>query len=404
MSPVGVAGAGGAEIARRGGAMSELGVLERADVVIEGERIVAVGVDAGARVKAIRAIDAAGRVLMPGFVDAHTHVLCSGDRLDEWEMKRRGVTYLDILKAGGGIMSTVRAVRAAGESELAAGLRARLKEMLRCGTTTVEVKSGYGLSCDAEMKMLGVIESVQREGNSLPTVVGTALLGHAIDPGVERNRFIETVIGKGLDDVHGRWPRMAIDAFCEDGAWTKDECVRLFERAIALGHPIRVHADQFNSLGMVEWAITHEARSVDHLEASSPELLKKIGHSGTFAVAIPCTGFHTDGRYANMRAVVDAGGAAVVATNWNPGSSPCGSMPMAMALAVRHCGLSPAEAMVAGTVNAAALLGFTDRGMIAPGMRADLVLLRHTDERMLVYEFGGNPVDVVVAGGVEVSG
>lgn len=348
-------------------------------------------------------IDAGGRVLMPAFVDAHTHALFAGDRLDEWELKRRGASYLDILKAGGGIMATVRSVRAASQDELVQLLRTRLGSMLREGTTTVEVKSGYGLSTEHELKMLRAIRAAASGFQG--TVVPTALLGHALDPDVPAGRFIENMIYETLPAVHAEFPGIAVDAFCEEGAWPLEACIRLFERAIALGHPIRVHTDQFNSLGMTEWAIAHGTLSVDHLEATLPKSLRLVAESRTSAVILPCAGFHTDGRYADGRALVDAGGGErlVLATNLNPGSAPCASMPMAVALAVRMNRLSPQEVIAACTRNAAALLGFSDRGVIAPGKRADLILLRHTDERMLAYEFGGSPVDVVICGGERVT-
>jgi imidazolonepropionase len=270
--------------------------------------------------------------------------------------------------------------------------------MLNEGTTTVEVKSGYGLSTADELKMLRAIRDAAHD--SLGTVVSTALIAHAIDADhPSRQAFIEATINETLDAVHDECPAITIDAYCEDGAWSLDECARLFERARSLGHPFRVHADQFNALGMAPWAIEHGAVSVDHLEATTDDDLHALARSETFGVMLPCSGFHTDGRYANGRAFIDAGGALVIATNCNPGSAPTNSMPMAVALAARFNGLTPAEAITACTANAAALLGFDDRGYIAPGARADLVLLRHTDERALAFEFGGNPVEVVVCGG-----
>lgn len=173
---------------------------------------------------------------------------------------------------------------------------------------------------------------------------------------------------------------------------------RLFEEAIRLGHPFRVHTDQFNELGMTRWAIEHGALSVDHLEATSPEELERVAKSATMGVILPASGFHTDQRYADGRAFIDAG-ALALATNFNPGSAPTLSMPMAIALATRFCGLTIPEAIVASTVNGAALLGLHDRGMIAEGKRADLILLRHRDERQLAYQFGGNPVEVVICEG-----
>ncbi|MBN8643871.1 MAG: imidazolonepropionase [Planctomycetes bacterium] len=393
----------------RGAMAGELGVIARGDGVVEDGVVVSLGAAASRSSGGVE-IDARGRVLMPGFVDAHTHALWAGDRLDEWDMKRRGVSYLDILKAGGGIMSTVRAVRAASEESLAESLHSRLASMLREGTTTVEVKSGYGLTTADELKMLRVIgryvggrrgiEASGRrvgDGEGVTWVVPTALIGHAIDG--EQPDFVVRTIGETLDAVHAEFPGAVVDAYCESGAWSLEQCARLFARARSLGHPFRVHTDQFNELGMTRWAVEHGAVSVDHLEASSIETLRAVAESGTFGVMLPCAGFHTDGRYGDGRRFLDEGGALVIATNVNPGSAPCASMPMAVALAVRFLRLSPAEALTACTRNAAALLGLTDRGVIGPGARADLILLKHTDERMLAYEFGGDPVEAVVAGG-----
>ena len=236
----------------------------------------------------------------------------------------------------------------------------------------------------------------------MPRVVATALLGHAIDPDI--SRFVDRTINETLPAVHTTYPSVAVDAFCEKGAWNQTDTVRLLTRAKELGHPIRVHADQFTSMGMVPEAIRLGAVSVDHLEASSKNDLDLLAKSNTFGVILPVCGVHVDGRFTNVRRFVSSGGLVALATNYNPGSAPCPSMPMAIALAVRYCGLSPAEAVVAATVNPASLLGLNDRGTIAPGQRADLVLLRHTDERMLAYELGGDPVDVVMLGGRVVKG
>ncbi len=380
---------------RRGPALGDLGPIPVGDVMVSAGRVLAVGPRLSAP-RGIETLDAAGRVLMPGFVDCHTHACWAGDRLDEWDLKRRGASYLDILKAGGGIMSTVRAVRGATEGDLAAALRDRLGTMLRHGTTSVEVKSGYGLSTEAELKMLRVIH-VAGQAEGLPTLIPTALLGHALDP--DTPDFLESTIAQTLDAVHAAFPGVAIDAYCETGAWSVADCVRLFERARSLGHTFRVHADQFNSLGMLPESIRLGAASVDHLEASRPADLEALAASPTFGVILPACGFQLDGRYAAARRLVDAGGALALATNYNPGSAPTPSMPFAIGLAVRHCGLSPAEAIAAATVNPATLLGLADRGTIAPGQRADLILLRHSDERMLAFEVGANPVETVILGG-----
>jgi imidazolonepropionase len=369
-----------------------------ADILVSGGIIQAVA-PAGTGV-ADTVIEAGRRVLLPGFVDAHTHACWAGDRLAEFEMKLRGASYLDILKAGGGILSTVRAVRATSESELSENLLQRLGVMLNEGTTTVEVKSGYGLTTRDELKMLrAIVAAAQRFPG---TVVPTALLGHAIDP--DQPRFVETVVNETLPAVHDEFPGIAIDAFCEEGAWSAADCRRLFERARSLGHPIRLHTDQFNRLGGLDLALEFGALSVDHLEASSDEDLRHLAQSPAFCVMLPACGFHVDCRYANGRALLDGGGKLVLGSNCNPGSAPTSSIPFVIALAVRKLGLSAGEAITSTTLTAAQLLGFKDRGAIAPGLRADLVLLRHRDERFLAQEFGGNPLDLIVCGGEVVRG
>lgn len=379
---------------RRGEAAGRLRVREGVDVRVEKGRVAAVGPGLAAP-EETRVIEGRGRVLLPGFVDAHTHACWAGERLDEWELRLRGASYPEILAAGGGILATVRAVRAASEDELAEALSRRLAWMLREGTTAVEVKSGYGLDTDSELRML---RAIRRAGRGWPgRVTATACIGHARDP--EVSDFVDRTVEETLPAVHDAFPGVAVDAYCEEGAWSRAECVRLFEAAAALGHPVRVHADQFSSLGMVSEAVRLGARSVDHLEASTPGDLRQLAGSETAGVFLPVSGLHLDGRYGDARAFVDAGGAPVLATNWNPGSAPSPSIPLAVALGVRMNGLTPAEAIAAVTVNPARLLGFNDMGHIAPGARADLVLLRHADERELAHTVGGSPVDTVVCGG-----
>jgi imidazolonepropionase len=374
--------------------MSSLDVIESGSILIENAQITQISETPINSTGAI-VIDAQQRVVMPSFVDAHTHACWVGDRLDEWELKQRGASYLDILKSGGGIMSTVRAVREASVDQLHEQLMRHLDAMLHEGTTACEIKSGYGLNTESELKML---DAIHRSADQwVGRISPTACIGHAKDP--DEPNFVQRTIQETLPAVHERYPKITIDAYTEEGAWSVDETVALFEAAQELGHPLRIHADQFNELGMLEAAIEMGALSVDHLEATSRESLIKLAESDTTGVMLPCSGFHVDGRYADGRAFIDAGGSLVIATNANPGSAPCFSIPMSIALAVRNLGITAAEAIVASTINAAYLLGYEDMGTLRVGNRADLIMLRHTDERQLGYEFGGSHVQLVICNG-----
>ncbi len=385
---------------RRGPALRNLGVIERGWVLCRHGRIEAIGDGSVRDLPAdCRVIHADGRVLMPAFVDAHTHACFVGDRSDEFEARLAGASYLDILAAGGGIMATVRAVRAADETELADALVARLERLARLGTGTVEVKSGYGLDPESELKMLRAIQLASRRTPQIvrPTFLG----GHALDAdAADPKHAVHRIIDEALPAAAAAFPGIACDAYCETGAWTLEDCRRLFEAAQALGCPMRVHTDQFNSLGMTRLAIEMGARSVDHLEATTPADLQAIAASRTIAVLLPISGFTLDDRYANGRELVDLGAAVVVASNDNPGSAPSGSMPLAIALACRKGGLRPAEAITAATWNAACLLDLQDEvGSIEPGKRADLQLLDARDERSLALETAGpGPVGVMLEG------
>lgn len=380
--------------ARRGPALRELGIVPRGHVLVSDGTIMAVGPDLTPPPDA-EVIDADGRVLMPGFVDCHTHACWAGDRLNDWEQSLSSVSSADIAKRGGGFHSTVRAVREATRKQLAAALRLRLDQIIRGGTTTVEVKSGCGLTIEAESKML---HAIQRAAQDWPgTVVPTALLGQGIEG--DAAAHTRMVVREMLPAIWHEFPGVTVDACCEDHGWPVEACVRLFDRATKHGLTIRVHVDQSTSAGMISEALKLHARSVDHVENAAKADLLAIAASDTFGVITPAMSFHTGGRYARGGAFVDSGGLIALASDYSVATSPTHSMPFVIALAVRFCGLTVAEAINASTVNAAALLGFVDRGTIEPGQRADLILLRHRDERLLAYELGGNPVDLVISGG-----
>lgn len=342
-------------------------------------------------------IDAQQRVVMPAFIDAHTHTCFAGERYDEWEQKQAGASYLEILQAGGGIMSTVRATREASQDQLTNLLIDRLDTIAAHGTLAIEIKSGYGLSTEHELKMLRAIYAAALQ-RPLINITPTALIAHALDP--DNPNFIEQTINETLPAITAEFPGIAIDAYTEQAAWSLEDTTKLFTAAQAAGHPLRVHTDQFNSLGMTQWACDNNALSVDHLEATPPDVLGACAPTNTFGVTLPCSGFHVDQRYANARRWIDANGSLVIASNYNPGSSPTFSIPMTIALAVRNLGITAAEAITACTANAAALLNLNDRAQLAPGKRADIIMLDYTDERALGYEFGTNPVKHVYAAGI----
>ncbi|MBU3683670.1 MAG: imidazolonepropionase [Phycisphaerales bacterium] len=379
----------------RGEAMGSLRVFERGHVVVERGIVSAVGDGPAASRAVSMRVDARGRVVMPALVDCHTHACWAGDRWQEWEMKRAGASYLDILKSGGGILSTVAAVRAAPREALASRLAERLAEMRAVGTGAVEVKTGYGLDAATELKMLEAILAVQAVWPA--PVVPTLLLGHAIDR--DNPRQVDDMCAL-LEQASDLAPGAAVDAYCEEGAWTVGMCRTLFEKARRLGVPVRIHADQFNALGALELALEFGARSVDHLEASTAEGIAALAASRSIGVALPVCGFALDGRHADGRALIDRGGALAVASNWNPGSAPSPSAAFAAALAGKHMKLTAAEAICAVTHNAACVLGLERQcGSIAPGMRGDLIVLPHRDERALVHEVAGPGPDLSILAG-----
>lgn len=390
--------------ARRGATLKDLGVIARGDVLIADGKIAAIGENLSAPAAAgeeVDIIDADGRVLMPGFVDCHTHACWAGDPLDAWERTLPGVAPAKAPPNGSAsVPPVVHAVREATRKQLAAALRPRLDAILRGGTTTVEVKSGYGLTIDAELKLLNAIARAAPDWAG--TVVPTAALGLLVDGNVDA--FTRMVVREMLPAVWHEFPGIVVEAACGADAWPVEACVRLLERAAKHGLPVRVSADQAAPTGMVPEALKLHARSVDHLEAASKADLVALAASDTFAVFTPAASLHSGARYARAGAFADSGGLVVLASDYGATTSPAHAMPLVIALAVRCCGLAPAEAIAATTVNAAALLGLHDRGTIEVGQRADLILLRHRDERALAFEFGDNPVDVVIAGGKRVAG
>ena len=380
--------------ARHGAAMSDLGVIENGHVCVRDGVITSVAPGQPASLVG-EVIDAGGRVCMPALIDCHTHLCFAGNRWSEWEQLRAGESYESILAAGGGIMSTVRATKEATVAALAQDLGDRLRALANLGVGSVEVKTGYGLDWQSEIKMLNAIGEAAK--NTPQLVVATCLGGHAIpaDNAAWPEQFAAHVA-----DLARQFPGVAVDAFCERGALSVQQCRDIFAQAKKFNVPRRLHTDQFNSMGGVAMAIECGAITVDHLEAADENSITALAQSKTIAVLLPCSVYALGGAYARGRSMIDQGAAVAVASNANPGSAPTIDMRFAMHLAVRHCGLSTNEALTAATWNAACALGIeTKVGSLQVGKRADAIVLEERDERALTHGFAGPPPRHVVLAG-----
>jgi len=403
---------------KRGTAQGDLAILRDGAVAISGEKIVAVGdtLDLLALADAsTRKIDARGKIVLPGFVDAHTHVVFAGDRANEFEMRLQGATYLDIQKAGGGIMSTVRATRAASLQDLVAQARARLDAMLAHGTTTAEVKTGYGLDPANELKMLDAIAALDAEHpiDLVPTFLGA----HAVPEEYKgrEDEYVDLIVNEMLPVVQNskfkiqnsssllvtRHSPLFCDVFCDDGAFTLEQTRKIQTRAKELGFGLRVHADEFANLGAATLAAELGAASADHLIVTRREEMRAMAKANVVAVLLPGTSFGLGKtNFADGRAFIEEGVAVALGTDINPGTCWCESMPFILALACRYEKLTPAETIVAATINAAASLGVADRvGSLAPGKLADVLIADVPDYRHLAYRFGANLVETVIKRG-----
>ncbi len=385
---------------RRGAAMRDAGVIAHGAVAITAGKIVAVGKSDDLRrvFHASDELDASGKAITPGFVDPHTHVVYAGDRVAEWELKLRGASYLEILESGGGIVSTMRATRAASLDELVAQSGKRLREMLRLGTTTAECKTGYGLDLENELKMLRAMALLQAAQPI--TLVPTLLAAHAVPPEFKgrADEYVDLIVNEIIPRATG--PAF-VDVYCEKSAFSVAQARRVLHEGRLAGLRAKAHVDQFNELGGVGMALELGAVSVDHLDVTGADAICQIANSAAVAVVIPAATFHLGGQnYANARGMIDAGCALALCTDINPGSAPCPSMPLVMALACRFMRLSPAEALNASTINAAHAVSLGWRvGSIEVGKQADLVILDAPDYRHVMYEFGGNSAKTVIKNG-----
>jgi len=392
---------------KRGAAMRDLGLIADGALAIAGGIIVAAGPTDVVRAHApepARTIDARGRAVVPGFVDAHTHVVFAGDRVSEFERRLEGATYLEIMAAGGGIMSTVQATRAASDEQLIAESAARLRKMLAHGTTTAEAKSGYGLTTADELKMLRAI--TQLDAIQPIELVPTFLGAHAIPQEYtgRPDEYLALVVEEMLPSVKALGdPLPFVDIFCDDGAFTTQQLDYVLQAARDMGFPLKAHLDEFAALGGTPRAAALGATSVDHLIASGDADLTALrDHPATIPTLMPATPFGLGlGSYAPARRMIDEYGLAVaLGSDLNPGTCWCVAMPFAMALACRGMRLTPAEALAGATINAAYAVARGDRvGSLEVGKQADVLILETPDYRHLAYRVSENLVETVVKRG-----
>ena len=378
--------------------MAELEVLQDAAVLIDGPRIGWVGARKDAP-QADRVVEVAG-VVFPGFIDCHTHGVFGSPRLDDHERRALGVDYKAIAAAGGGILQSVRDVRARSEAELEGLTRARLRALLANGATTIEVKSGYGLELEAELKQLRVISRLAAE---LPaTLVPTFLGAHEVPPEYrgKRDAYIRLVCEEMIPTVAKQELATSCDVFCEPGVFSAAESRQILAAATRQGLAVKLHADELDGSGGAELAAELGALSADHLAAISDAGVRALAASPTVAVLLPATMVFLGKRsQAPARRLIEAGAAVALASDYNPGTSPTMSLPLVMTLAVSQLGMRHAEVVTAVTVNAAAALGLHDRGQIAAGCVADLVIAAVDDWREVAYWMGRGVVSAVWTAG-----
>lgn len=393
---------------QRGSVLGTLGLIPEAAIAIRNGRILAIG----AREEIVKeyepasVLDAAGRLVTPGLIDPHTHLIWAGDRAGEFEQRLAGASYQEIAASGGGINRTVRETRHTGLVELVEQAALRLDRMLINGTTTVEAKTGYGLDLHTELTLLNAIAVLDAEHpvDLIPTFLGA----HTVPPEFADtpDEYVDLVCNQTIPAAKlwwgDHWPgSLYCDVFCEENAFTLEQTRRILKTAQAQGFPLRIHADEFKSLGAVKLAVELGATSVDHLLVTTPEDVQLLGKSDTAAVLLPATPFGLNiPNTAPAKALVAANAILVLATDCNPGTAWCESMQFVLSLATRALGLTQGQALAAATINAAYAVGKIDQaGSLEIGKRADLVVWEVNDYRQLGYRFGTNLVHTVVKDG-----
>lgn len=392
--------------ARRGVEMARIGVLANSAMLVENGRVTQVGpasrIENLTQARTAVEVDASGCVVVPGLVDCHTHLLFPAPRLEDYEKRIGGATYEEIAASGGGILSTVRAVRSSTAAGLEAAAARSLQLMASHGTLLAEAKSGYGLDTGNEIRILRALNRVNGPAGIVPTCLGA----HAVPPEWKQDPggYIEEVCGGLLPEVARHNLAEFADIYCDNAAFSASQSARYFRTAAELGFGLKIHAAQFANIGAVELAVKWGAVSADHLEAIEKSEVESLARSHTIAVLLPVSVLHLGlNRYAPARALIDSGAALALASDFNPGSSPTPSLPLVMSLACAQMRMSPAEALTAVTVNAAAALRRVETaGMLESGRPADFAIFSVQDYREIPYYLGANLLKMAFRGGKKV--
>lgn len=384
---------------RRGSSLSNLAILKNGALLVRDGKIAAVGTQAQVEeyteAKKAEKIDVGGRVVLPGFVDSHTHLIHAASRAEEYELKIQGASYEETAKRGGGILNSVKKLRAKTAEELKSRALAALEEFASLGTTTVEAKSGYGLDVTSELKILGLHRELNEEQ---PLEIVSTFLGAHVVPEEYRSkagggeRYVELLLGQMLREVVDQGLAEFCDVFCDRGAFTSEQARRILSEGKLHGLTPRVHAEQLSRTGATQLAVELGAASCDHLEHVNAADIRALASSKTVATLLPGCDFHLGWKqYAPARQLIDAGAVVALATDYNPGTSPTVSMPMILSLACTQLRMKPAEAIAAATINAAYGLKRDDRlGSLEAGKQADFAVFEVEDYREIPYYFGMN--------------
>jgi len=389
----------GPKKARKGKEMSELAIIEHGAVAIDKGRIVDIGKtdQIKKRYQAEETMDANGKVVMPGFVDSHTHLIYAGTREDELSMKLKGLSYMDILKSGGGILKTVRETRKANKEELFELTKKRLDTLLMNGTTTVEIKSGYGLTTENEIKLLEVVNELSKKHPV--DVVPTFLGAHIVPPGHDAEEYVDLIVNEMIPLVKKKKLAKFCDVFCEEGVFSVEQSRKILNEGKKYGLKLKIHADEIVNTNGAELAAEVNAISAEHLLKSTKEGIMKLSKSNVIATLLPATSICLGTNYANARFMIENNVPIALATDFNPGCL-CFAMQFVLNLACYKLKMTPEEAITASTINSAYAIDMGDEvGSLEIGKKADVLIIDGPNHKFIPQNLGGNVVEKVVKNG-----